>query len=98
MQVSPALAAMTTYPFVRLQDARRRREAEGATVIDCGTGDPREPTDPLIRRALVEGLEERMGYPAAVGLPELRAAIARWCSRRFGVELDPDRELIPTYG
>jgi acetylornithine aminotransferase len=39
-----------------------------------------------------------MGYPAAVGLPELRAAIAHWLRRRFGVELDPDRELIPTSG
>jgi acetylornithine aminotransferase len=86
------------YPFVRLAEARRMREAAGQPVIDFGTGDPREPTDPLIRRALVDGLEERMGYPAAVGLPELRRAIAGWCSRRFGVELDPKRELIPTFG
>ena len=49
-------------------------------------GDPREPTDPLIREALVDGLRERMGYPAAVGLPELREAIAAWAGRRFGVE------------
>jgi succinyldiaminopimelate transaminase len=89
---------MSTYPFVRLQEARRRREADGLPVIDFGTGDPREPTDPLIRQALVDGLEERMGYPASAGLPELRAAIARWCRRRFGVEVDPERELIPTYG
>ena len=32
------------------------------------------------------------------GLPELRAAIAGWCGRRFGVELDPDTEIVPTYG
>jgi acetylornithine aminotransferase len=89
---------MRTYPFVRLAEARRAREDAGEPVIDFGTGDPREPTDPLIRQALVDGLEERMGYPAAVGLPELRAAIAGWCSRRFGVELDPERELIPTSG
>ena len=39
-----------------------------------------------------------MGYPKAEGLPELRQAIAGWCDRRFGVQLDPDAELIPTYG
>ena len=39
-----------------------------------------------------------MGYPKAEGLPELRGAIAGWCGRRFGVELDPDTEVIPTYG
>jgi succinyldiaminopimelate transaminase len=67
-------------------------------VIDFGTGDPREPTDPLIRQALVDGMRDRMGYPAAVGLPELREAIAAWASRRFGVSLDPDTEVIPTLG
>ena len=39
-----------------------------------------------------------MGYPKAEGLPELRAAIAGWFERRFGVALDPDTEVIPTYG
>ena len=40
-------------------------------------GDPREPTDPRIIEALADGVRERMGYPAAVGLPELREAVAR---------------------
>ena len=37
-------------------------------------------------------------YPSAVGLPELRAAIAGWAGRRFGAALDPDTEVIPTLG
>ena len=52
-------------------------------------GDPREATDPLIRQALVDGLRDRMGYPQAQGLPELRAAIADWAGRRFGVDARP---------
>ena len=52
----------------------------------------------MIRQALIDGLEERMGYPKADGLPELRQAIADWCGRRFGAQLDPDGEVIPTYG
>ena len=67
-------------------------------VIDFGTGDPREPTDPRIRQALVDGLRDRMGYPAAVGLPELRRAIVAWATKRFGSSLDPDTEVIPTLG
>jgi acetylornithine aminotransferase len=39
-----------------------------------------------------------MGYPASVGLPELRRAIARWVERRFDATLDPDRHVIPTLG
>jgi acetylornithine aminotransferase len=96
--VSPILERQATYPFVRLNEAARRVAESGVTVIDFGMGDPREPTDPLIRRALVNGLRERMGYPAAVGLPELREAIAAWAARRFGTELDPDTEVIPTLG
>jgi acetylornithine aminotransferase len=96
--VSPILERQATYPFVRLNEAARRVAESGVTVIDFGMGDPREPTDPLIQRALVNGLRERMGYPAAVGLPELREAIAAWAARRFGTELDPDTEVIPTLG
>ena len=98
MHVSPVLAAQTTYPFVRIEEAKRRKAAEGVRIFDFGMGDPREPTDPLIKRALVDALDEATGYPAAVGLRELREAIAAWCERRFGVLLDPERELIPTYG
>jgi succinyldiaminopimelate transaminase len=98
MHVSPVLAAQAAYPFVRIEEAKRRKAAEGVRIFDFGMGDPREPTDPLIKRALVDALDEATGYPAAVGLAELRGAIAAWVGRRFGVELDPDREVIPTLG
>jgi N-succinyldiaminopimelate aminotransferase len=98
VQVSAALRNTGTYPFVKLEQARRRLAAEGVELIDFGKGDPMEPTDPRIREALVGGLRERMGYPLAEGLPELRESIAGWCSRRFGVDLDPTSEIVPTYG
>jgi succinyldiaminopimelate transaminase len=96
--VSPILDRQPTYPFVRLAEAAARLRDRGVDVIDLGTGDPREPTDPRIRQALVEGLRDRMGYPAAVGLPELREAVAAWAGRRFGAALDPETEVIPTFG
>jgi succinyldiaminopimelate transaminase len=98
MQLSPTLTATGTYPFVKLELAKRRLAAEGIELIDFGKGDPREPTDERIRQALVDGLTETSSYPLAEGLPELRRAIADWCSRRFGVALDPETEVIPTYG
>ena len=98
MQLSPVLAATGTYPFVRLEEAKRRLAATGVELIDFGKGDPREETDPLIRRALVESIEPLSSYPLAEGLPELREAVAGWCGRRFGVEVDPETEVIPTYG
>jgi succinyldiaminopimelate transaminase len=98
MSINPVLAEMATYPFVKLEEKRRELLAAGVEVIDFGKGDPNEPTDPMIRKALVDALPERSPYPLAAGLPELREAAARWCGTRFGVEIDPNTELVPTYG
>ncbi len=98
MTLSPVLRAQPTYPFVRLNEAAAARIASGLEVVDFGMGDPREPTDPSIIAALRDGVRERMGYPAAAGLPELRSAVATWLGARFGVSVDPDTHVIPTLG
>lgn len=98
MPLSPILRHQATYPFVLLNRRVQERREQGLEVIDFGMGDPREPTDPRIIEALREGVRDRMGYPAAVGLPELREAVAQWCARRFDVAVDPDRHVIPTLG
>ncbi len=98
MRISPVLRKLETYPFVRLEQAKRELMVRGVDVIDFGTGDPREPTDPAIRQALVDSVPETSSYPLAQGLPELREAVAGWCERRFGVRLDPEREIVPTLG
>src|SRR5918911_328555 len=89
---------MAAYPFTRLEEERRRLLAAGIDVIDFGKGDPNEPTDSMIRQALVDAVPERAPYPLAQGLPELREATVGWLERRFGVAVDPDREIVPTYG
>ncbi|MEX2212005.1 MAG: aminotransferase class I/II-fold pyridoxal phosphate-dependent enzyme [Gaiellaceae bacterium] len=96
--LSPLLASLAAYPFVRLEEAKREAAATGVEILDFGVGDPREPTPELVRTALVEALTAASSYPLAQGLPELREAIAGWADRRFGVTLDPDREIIPTLG
>jgi succinyldiaminopimelate transaminase len=98
MQLSPVLASLEQYPFVTLDLWRAELRERGITPIDFGVGDPREPTPSFIRDALVAGIEERSSYPRASGLPELRTAIVAWIGRRFGVEVDPDLEIVPTLG
>jgi acetylornithine aminotransferase len=83
---------------VRLTEAAQRLRADGVDVIDFGIGEPREETPGFIRRALADAIEPMSTYPTAVGLPELRAAIAAWTARRFGAALDPDTEVLPTLG
>jgi N-succinyldiaminopimelate aminotransferase len=98
MHRSPVLDELGVYPFARLAAEKRRVAESGLRVVDFGVGDPREPTAEFIREALAAGLRETMEYPNAQGLPELREAIASWVGRRFGVRLDPNREVIPTLG
>ncbi len=100
MQLSPLLDELGTYPFARLTHARERAIARGVRLIDFGVGEPREETPAFIREALVRAIEDEpvSAYPLAVGLPELREAIAAWLRRRFGVRLDPGIEILPTLG
>ena len=98
MTLSPVLSSLQTYPFVRLDEAKAAARSRGVDLIDFGMGDPREPTPAFIQRALADALPQTEGYPRAAGLPELRASIAGWIGRRFGAEVDADREVIPTYG
>src|SRR6478752_5708444 len=98
MPINPILTGQAIYPFVRLNQAAAERREQGLEVIEFGMGDPREPTDPRIIEALRDGVRERMGYPAAVGLPELREAVTGWVGRRFGAVLDADLNVIPTLG
>jgi succinyldiaminopimelate transaminase len=99
VRLNPVLESLGTYPFVRLDEAKRAAVARGIELIDFGIGEPREETPAFIRRALAEALAPVSTYPKAEGLPELRAAIARWVARRYtGVTLDPETEIVPTLG
>jgi succinyldiaminopimelate transaminase len=98
VRLNPVLEGLTTYPFVRLDEAKARTAARGIELIDFGIGEPREETPAFIRRALADALDPLSTYPKAVGLPALRVAITGWVARRFGVELDPEAEVVPTLG
>jgi acetylornithine aminotransferase len=98
VRLSPTLAGLGTYPFVRLEEARARLRAAGVELIDIGMGEPREETPAFIREALAAAITPLAPYPSAVGLPELREAIAGWAARRFGATLDPATEIVPTMG
>src|SRR3954451_8084080 len=98
MQLSPVLADLTQYPFARLDDWKAEAAARGVELIDFGIGDPHEVTPPFIREALLASVDEVSSYPRATGLPELRDAVAAWIQRRFGVEVDPATEIVPTLG
>jgi succinyldiaminopimelate transaminase len=77
---------------------RRQLEARGTRVVDFGTGDPRDPTPPKLRRALIDAVGETSQYPPTAGTSQLRKAVAGYLQRRFGTMLDPDTEVVGTMG
>ncbi|MGI8649148.1 MAG: succinyldiaminopimelate transaminase [Rubrobacter sp.] len=98
LKLNPVLEEQGAYPLLKLDERREELKARGATLFDFGAGDPREPTDEKIRKALVDGVPKVSQYPSAAGKPELREAFSGWMKRRHGVTLDPETEVVPATG
>jgi LL-diaminopimelate aminotransferase len=100
MRVADRLRGLPPYLFAELDRKVAVKRAEGVDVISLGIGDPDLPTPPHVVRALQEAAEDPSThqYPSYYGLPKLRRSIAAWYERRFGVSLDPDREVLPLIG
>lgn len=94
------LTQLPPYLFVELDKAKHRLVQQGHDVIDLGVGDPDLPTPPHILAKLKEAADDPANhrYSFSEGLRPLRQAIADWYQRRFGVALDPDREVLPLLG
>lgn len=98
MRTNPVLSRLGSNPVTAVQDLARAMRARGERLIDFSIGDPREPTPQMIPAALRAALGEVSQYPTTRGLPELRVAIAGYVKRRFGVDVDPETQVLPTSG
>ena len=88
------------YVFSEVNALKAKARAAGRDVIDLGMGNPDGPTPAHIVAKLVEAVQnpKTHGYSVSRGIPGLRCACAGYYARRFGVELDPEREVIVTLG
>ena len=96
--MNPLLESNPPYPFARLLEIKRRREEAGHRVLDFGMGDPRDPTPEFLRAAVGAAVPVVSSYPTVAGRASLRAAITGYLRRRFDVELDADRHVLPLNG
>ncbi len=97
---SARLERLPSYAIHDLAVMKRRLLAEGADVIDVSAGDADFPPPQAAVQALSEAVRDpaMSRYPFQVGLPQFRQAAARYIQRRFGVEMDPNKELLPLLG
>ena len=100
MKVSRRVEKLPPYLFVEITKKIAEKRARGEDVISFAIGDPDIPTPPHIIERLCQAAQEPANhrYPESDGLPELRQTIAQWYQRRFGVSLDPDKEVLPLIG
>lgn len=100
IQASKRLRSLPPYAFAEVDKQAEALRAQGITPIDFGVGDPSEPTPEYV----IEGLtasgraHATSGYPSYIGSKEFRGAAAAYMQRRFGVSLDPDKEIMSNAG
>ncbi|MDE2466729.1 MAG: LL-diaminopimelate aminotransferase [Alphaproteobacteria bacterium] len=88
------------YVFEEVNRLKAQARARGEDIIDFGMGNPDMATPAHIIDKLVETARDPRSnrYSASRGIKGLRKAMAGYYARRFGVKLDPDREVIATLG
>jgi LL-diaminopimelate aminotransferase len=100
MKLAKRLNKLPPYLFVEVNQKIAELQAKGKDIINFGIGDPDLPTPAHIIGSLCQAAHDPVNhrYPETDGLPELRQAIAEWYERRFGVILDPVKEVLPLIG
>ena len=97
--MNPLLAKLQPYPFERLRALFAGVTPSAAhRPISLGIGEPRHPTPPFIQDSMLGALSGLAVYPATGGEPRLREACAGWLQRRYGLTLDPTRQILPVNG
>jgi N-succinyldiaminopimelate aminotransferase len=98
--VNPLLQKLQPYPFEKLRALLAGvTPAPEHSPINLSIGEPKHPTPALVKEALAGALDGLAAYPATIGLPALREAIAGWLSRRYAIPApDAQTQVLPVNG
>ncbi len=94
------LKKLPPYLFKEIDRKRDEVRARGVDIIDVGVGDPDRPTPPQIVARLCETAKDPANhqYPSYTGMNDFRKSVAAWYGRRFGVELEPLKQVCTLIG
>lgn len=100
LKLAARFKGFPAYPLADVPQLKRELAAKGVDVIDLGAGDADLAPPPAAVAALREAaLTPALGrYPFQLGLPAFREAVSAWMHKRFGVNVEPYRELLPLVG
>jgi len=88
------------YLFAELEKIINEKRQRGVDLISLSIGDPDLPPPPFVLEALREesANPKNHNYSFSQGEPYFREAVAEWYKKRFGVDLDPEKEVIALIG
>ena len=94
------LSRIPPYLFAGINRKKAALQAQGVDVIDLGAGVPDRPAPAHVLSALMASAEDPTShrYPPYDGTPDFKRAVAQWYDGRFGVSLDPEREVLALIG
>jgi alanine-synthesizing transaminase len=94
------ITSLPPYVFTIIDSLKIEARRAGADVIDLGFGNPDLPSPDVAVEKVIEAVRNPRNhrYSSSRGIPKLRQAVSELYMRRFGVELDPDLEVINTIG
>lgn len=100
MKTANRLDLLPPYLFAELESKAASLRARGIDLVDLGIADPDLRPPAFLLEAVRKHLDDPDAhqYPTSRGDPDVRRAVARWFLGRFGVELDPAREIVITLG
>jgi len=98
--VSSRLLRLPPYLFGRINAMKYQLRRAGADVIDLAMGNPNDPPSPAIIEKLCEAAQDPRNhrYSVSTGIYNLRREAAIHYQKLWGVDLDPEKEVIATIG
>jgi LL-diaminopimelate aminotransferase len=99
-KAAPRVEKIPPYLFARIDKKKNEARSRGIDLLDFSIGDPDIPTPANIVRKMQEAVTDPRNhqYPSYEGMPAFRKAAAEWFEKRFGVALDPDKEVVALIG
>ena len=100
IQKADRLKQLPPYLFMEIDRLKAEVQAKGVDIIDLGVGDPDLPTPDHILDRLTQAARDPRNhrYPSYSGMNDFRSSVASWYQRRFGVILDPEKEVVTLIG
>jgi len=100
MKIAQRIETIPPYLFAEIDRKKEEAIKRGVDIINLGIGDPDQPTPNNIIEKLRESVKDPKthDYPPYAGTAEFRQAVALWYKNRFGINLDPDNEVMALIG